>query len=147
MFKTVSALGKPTISIADGGNEIGFGKIYDALCDRMPEYNHKDVTPCGGGVYSIVPTDVLVVATSSNIGAYGVVAALALLRQDLSICHTPEEETAMEYIGVGLGLTDGGTGKRIAAVDGVPVEDNAAIVRLMRSSVERALQDGADRGF
>ncbi len=147
LFKTVSAQGKPTISIADGGNEIGFGKIYDALCERFPEYKLEEVTPCGGGVYSVVPTDVLVVATSSNIGAYGVVAALALLREDLSICHTPEEETAMEYIGVGLGLTDGGSGRRIAAVDGVPVEDNAAIVRLMRSSVERALQDTSERGF
>ncbi len=147
LFRTVSALGKPTLSIADGGNEIGFGKIYDGLCERIPEYRLEDVTPCGGGVYSVVPTDVLVVATSSNIGAYGVVAALALLREDLSICHTPEEETALEYIGVGLGLTDGGSGKRIAAVDGVPVEDNAAIVRLMRSSVQRALEGTSDRGF
>jgi hypothetical protein len=147
LFRTATSLGKPTLSIADGSNEIGFGKIYDALCERIPEYKLADVTPCGGGVYSVVPTDVLVVATSSNIGAYGVVAALALLREDLSICHTPEEEMALEYIGVGLGLTDGGSGQRIAAVDGVPMEDNAAIVRLMRSSVKRALQGTSDRGF
>lgn len=147
LFRTMTAQGKATLSIADGGNEIGFGKIYDALCDRFPEYKLAEVTPCGGGVYCNVPTDVLVVATSSNIGAYGVVAALALLREDLSICHTPEEETALEYIGVGLGLTDGGSGQKIAAVDGVPVEDNAAIVRLMRSSVQRALEGVKDRGF
>lgn len=147
LFQAASGRGKRTLSIADGGNEIGFGKIYDALCERMPEHKLADVTPCGGGVYSVVPTDVLVVATSSNLGAYGVVAALALLREDLSICHTPEEERALEYIGVGLGLTDGGSGKRIAAVDGVPVEDNAAIVRLMRSLVQRALETPSDRGF
>jgi hypothetical protein len=147
LFRTATGLGKPTLSIADGGNEIGFGKIYDALCARIPEYKLESVTPCGGGVYSVVPTDVLVVATSSNIGAYGVVAALALLREDLSICHTPEEEAALEYIGVGLQLTDGGSGKRIAAVDGVPLADNAALVHLMRSSVQRALQDTSDRGF
>lgn len=147
LFRTATSLGKPTLSIADGGNEIGFGKIYDALCARIPEHKLADVTPCGGGVYSVVPTDVLVVATSSNIGAYGVVAALALLREDVSICHTPEEEVALEYIGVGLGLTDGGSGQRIAAVDGVPMEDNAAIVRLMRSSVQRALQGTSERGF
>ena len=147
IFRTATELGKPTLSIADGGNEIGFGKIYDALCERMPEYNYKDRTPCGGGVYSVVPTDVLVVATSSNIGCYGVVAALALLREDLSLCHTPEEERALEYIGIGLGLTDGGSGRQIAAVDGVPMEDNAAIVHLMRSSVERVLQTAPERGF
>lgn len=147
LFRTAMSLGKPTLSIADGGNEIGFGKIYDALCERIPEHKLAEVTPCGGGVYSVVPTDVLVVATSSNIGAYGVVAALALLREDLSICHTPDEEVALEYIGVGLGLTDGGSGQRVAAVDGVPMEDNAAIVRLMRSSVQRALEGTSDRGF
>ena len=147
IFRTATKLGKSTISIADGGNEIGFGKIYDALCEKMPEYNYKDRTPCGGGVYSIVQTDVLVVATSSNIGCYGVVAAIALLRKDLSICHAPEEERALKYIGIGLGLTDGGSGQRIAAVDGVPVDDNAAIVHLMRSSVERVLQDVSERAF
>jgi hypothetical protein len=31
-------------------------------------------TPCGG-VFSVIPTDVLAVGTSSNIGACGVVAA------------------------------------------------------------------------
>jgi hypothetical protein len=147
LFLDAMAMGKPTLAIADGGNEIGFGKIYDALCERLPEYWLRDVTPCGGGIYSNVPTDVLVVATSSNIGAYGVVAGLALLRGDVSICHTPEEERALEYIGVGLGLVDGGTGKRVAAVDGVPVEDNAAIVHLMRSSVERALEEPTARSF
>ena len=73
--------------------------------------------------------------------------ALALLREDLSLCHTPEEERALEYIGIGLGLTDGGSGRQIAAVDGVPLEDNAAIVHLMRSSVERVLQTAPERGF
>lgn len=147
LFHSATAQGKPTLSIADGGNEIGFGKIYDALCEAVPEYRLADVTPCGGGVYCVVPTDVLVVATSSNLGAYGVVAALALLREDVSLCHTPEEEMALNYIGVGLGLTDGGTGRKIPAVDGVPVEDNVAIVRLMRSSVQRALEGEGDRGF
>ncbi len=147
IFRSATELRKPTLSIADGGNEIGFGKIYDALCARMPEYNYKERTPCGGGVYSTVPTDVLVVATSSNIGCYGVVAALALLRGDLSLCHTPEEERELEYIGIGLGLTDGGSGRQVAAVDGVPVDDNAAIVHLMRSSVERVLQDVPERPF
>jgi len=147
LFRSMTELGKPTLSIADGGNEIGFGKIYDALCARLPEHNLKDRTPCGGGVFSVVPTDVLVVATSSNLGAYGVVAALSLLRGDASLCHTPEEERALEYIGVGLGLTDGGSGRRIAAVDGVPVEDNAAVVRLMHTSVVRALEEPGARDF
>lgn len=147
LFRTATKLGKPTLSIADGGNEIGFGKVHSALVEAMPDLNLADRTPCGGGIVSVVPTDVLVMATSSNLGCYGVCAALAVKRTDPTLCHTPEEEIALEHIGVGLGLTDGGTGQRIAAVDGIPVQDNAAVVTLMQAIVARALAAGIERGF
>lgn len=147
LFRTATRLGKPTLSIADGGNEIGFGKVHAAVAETMPALNQADKTPCGGGIVSVVPTDVLVMATSSNLGCYGVCAALAVKRGDPALCHTPEEEIALEHIGVGLGLTDGGTGARIAAVDGIPVADNAAVVTLMQAIVARALASGIERGF
>jgi hypothetical protein len=50
-------------------------------------------------------------------------------------------------MGIGLGLTDGGTGKRIAAVDGTPVQDNAAVVTLMQALVAHALAQTEGRGF
>ena len=90
IFKTATKLGKPTLAIGDGGNEIGFGKVHAELEKRLPDHTMAATTPCGGGVFSVVPTDVLAVGTSSNIGAYGVVAALALLKRDASLCHTPD---------------------------------------------------------
>ena len=147
LFGTVAASGKPTLGVGDGGNEVGFGRIYDTLCARMPEYNLKEKTACGGGIFTVMPTDVLVVGTSSNIGCYGVVAALALRRGESELCHTPDEERAITACGVELGLTDGGSGTVIAAVDGVPVDDNAAVVHLMRAVVRRALSRPGDRGF
>ena len=147
LFGTVAASGKPTLGVGDGGNEIGFGRIYDTLCARMPEYNLKEKTACGGGIFTVMPTDVLVVGTSSNIGCYGVVAALALRRGESELCHTPDEERAITAYGVELGLTDGGSGTVIAAVDGVPVDDNAAVVHVMRAVVRRALSQPGDRGF
>ena len=147
LFRTATARGKPTLSIGDGGNEIGFGKVHAVLVETMPGLNRADVTPCGGGIVSVVPTDVLVMATSSNLGCYGVCAALAVKRNDVALCHTPEEEIALQHIGVGLGLTDGGTGRRIAAVDGIPVAENAAVVTLMQAIVARALAVDVDRGF
>ena len=147
LFAEMTKSGKPTLSIGDGGNEIGFGKVHDVLIETMPDLNKADITPCGGGIVSAVSTDVLVVSTSSNLGAYGVCAALAVKRNDASLCHTPEEEIALEHVGVGLGLTDGGTGKRIAAVDGIPVQDNAAVVTLMQALVARALEGNIERGF
>ncbi|MEM9683314.1 MAG: glutamate cyclase domain-containing protein, partial [Pseudomonadota bacterium] len=146
LFETMTRSGKPTLSIGDGGNEIGFGKVRESLVETMPDLNKADLTPCGGGIVSAVATDVLVVATSSNLGAYGVCAALAVRRGDKTLCHTPDEEVALEYIGVGLGLTDGGTGERIAAVDGIPLHDNVAVVTLMQALVERALAKDVERG-
>lgn len=147
IFRTATRLGKPTLSVGDGGNEIGFGRIHAELEKRLPEHTMADKTPCGGGVFSVVPTDVLAVGTSSNIGAYGVVAAIALLRNDATLCHTPEEEEALHHIGVGLGLVDGGGGERIPWCDGIPYDSNSALVRLMRNIVERTLEAPRVRTF
>jgi D-glutamate cyclase len=70
-----------------------------------------------------------------------VVAAIALLKNDPGLCHTPEEEEALHHVGVGLGLVDGGSGDRIPWCDGMPFDANAALVRLMRNIVERTLEE------
>ena len=106
-----------------------------------------DKTPCGGGVFTVVKTDVLVVASTSNFGAYAVVAGLALLRKDASLCHTAEDEIALHHVGVGLGLSDGGTGKVIAWCDGIPGATNAAYVQIMREIVEQAVLPLRERNF
>jgi hypothetical protein len=147
IFTSASRLGKPTLSIGDGGNEIGFGKVHAELEKRLPEHTMASVTPCGGGVFSVVPTDVLAVGSSSNIGAYGVVAAIALLKGDASLCHTPDEEVALHHVGVGLGLVDGGGGERIPWCDGIPADASAAMVRLMQNIVERTLDPPRRRTF
>ncbi len=147
LFRAAAELGKSTLGIGDGGNEIGFGRIHRRLVEHMPDLNRTDRTPCGGGVFSTVATDALVVATTSNLGCYGVVAALAVRRREADLCHTPEEELALIEFGSGLGLVDGDSGTPIAAVDGVDAEDHAAVVRLMRAIVRRALAAPVERAF
>ena len=147
IFTTAAKLGKPTLSIGDGGNEIGFGKVHGELERRLPDHTMASVTPCGGGVFSVVPTDVLTVGSSSNIGAYGVVAAIALLKRNASLCHRPDEEVALHHVGVGLGLVDGGGGERIPWCDGIPADASAAMVRLMQNIVERTLDPPRKRTF
>jgi len=147
LFNTVSNLGKTTIGIADGGNEIGCGKIHAVISETMTDLNFVGRTPCGGGVFSVVPTDVLVVATTSNLGCAGIVAALALLRGEPDLCHTAKNERKYIDKGVEFGLTDGGTGRVTDAVDGVAAEDHAAMVGLMESIVKRALASPEERGF
>ncbi len=147
LFHRAQALGKTTIAIGDGGNEIGFGIIHKELSEMWPQFSMADTTPCGGGIYSVVQTDALVTAATSNIGAYGVVAGLALLRGDPTLCHTAEEELALHNIGLGLGLADGSTGKVIPWCDGVPAESSAAIVQIMADIVEQTAMPPMERGF
>lgn len=146
-FVEATRLGKTTIGIGDGGNEVGFGRLRETLEAQLPAFAQKDKTPCGGGIFSAVATDHLVVASTSNLGAYGVVAALAMLKGDPTLCHTAEEEIALHHVGVGLGLVDGGGGGLIPWCDGIPAESNAAVVTLLRNIVLRTLEAPRIRTF
>ncbi len=146
-FLEAKQLGKTTIGIGDGGNEVGFGALRETLEARLPEFSQKDKTPCGGGIFSAIATDHRVVASTSNLGAYGVVAALAMLKNDPSLCHTAEEEIALHHVGVGLGLVDGGGGGLIPWCDGIPAESNAAVVTLLQNIVLRTLEAPRIRTF
>jgi hypothetical protein len=147
IFRTAAALGRTTIGIGDGGNEVGFGKIREALLARLPEHNQAHATPCGGGIFSALSTDILVVGSTSNLASYGVLAALAMRRNDLSLCHDPAVEEQMHYVGVGLGLTDGGGGGVIADCDGIPAKANAAFVTLLNNIAARYLDTPRTRPF
>ncbi|WP_458098129.1 glutamate cyclase domain-containing protein [Roseomonas sp. WA12] len=147
MFHRAAELGCTTIGIGDGGNEVGFGKIRDALIARAPEHNQADKTPCGGGIFAATATDILVVGTTSNIGAYGVVAALAMRRGDITLCHPGEVEEGLHYVGVGLGLADGGGGGIIPSCDGIPAKANAAMATLLQAVVQRYLDPPRVRAF
>ena len=146
-FRSMRAAGKPTVSVTDGGNEIGYGKIRPALIEALPGLNLAEKTACGGGIVCATDCDALVVANSSNLGCYGVVAGLALLREDASLCHDPEVELALHHVGVGLGLIDAGGGGAVAACDGIPADSSAALVHLVRNTVERALEIPRERAF
>lgn len=95
----------PSIGIGDGGNEIGMGKIAGAIRRKL------SLEPC------IVSTDILVIATVSNWGAYGVAAALGrLCREEL----LPSFEWVREYLvkTLELGSIDGITHRKAVTVDG-----------------------------
>lgn len=147
LVNEANRLGKITIGIGDGGNEIGFGKVYDTLVAEMPELHNAQTTPCGGGVFSVVPTGTLVIGSTSNLGAYGVCAALAIVKGDMSLCHTPQDEEALHYVGVGLGMSDGGSGAIVAGCDGIPAKTNAAVVEIMRTIAELELAAPRKRNF
>ncbi|MBI4609654.1 MAG: DUF4392 domain-containing protein [Candidatus Rokubacteria bacterium] len=124
-----------TVGIGDGGNEVGMGNVRARLVRRGPLSRR---------IASVVSVDHLVVAGTSNWGAYGVTAHLALLARR-PLLHTPEEEARLIAACAEAGGVDGLTRRREATVDGLPVEAHAAFVELLRTVIESEASRGGKR--
>lgn len=107
----------PTIGIGDGGNEIGMGNALPALA-TLP------IIPC------VTPCTELVIATVSNWGAYGIIAALSqLLKHDLFALFDVKQIT--EDL-VAHGAVDGISGKPECTEDGFPLEVGLSLIAQLR---------------
>ncbi|XME01378.1 DUF4392 domain-containing protein [Lachnospiraceae bacterium C1.1] len=105
----------PTIGIGDGGNEIGMGNLKETISNEL------SLTPCE------VKTDILLIASVSNWGAYALAAALSeKTGQDLM---TSSEETEA-YIGktVEMGSVDGVSHEHKVSVDGNDISIEMEII-------------------
>ena len=126
-----------TIAIGDGGNEIGMGSARAQLAR-------------GGAlmarIASVVEVDHLVVAGTSNWGAYGVVAALERLHGRL-LLHTGAIERQLIGRCVDAGAVDGITRKREPTVDGLSAEIHAGIVELLHAAARTPGDSRRSRGM
>jgi hypothetical protein len=122
---------KLTIGIGDGGNEIGFGMIYDAAKEFVP-FATKCRCPCGKGILTVISTKILYPVGVSNWGAYAIAAALAVLARDLALAHDAARERDFLHIAMTYDLRDGGSGRNEFAVDGVPGDSSIAVAQLLR---------------
>ncbi|CAB1080181.1 hypothetical protein D1AOALGA4SA_7869, partial [Olavius algarvensis Delta 1 endosymbiont] len=110
----------PCIAFGDGGNEIGMGNVAKTL-------SQFDIIP------SITPCDELVIASVSNWGVYGVMAALFdLINKDLFELIDPE--STANYLAAN-GCIDGVTKRREASEDGFPIAISKAIIQQLRDLV------------
>jgi len=113
---------KNSLGIGDGGNEIGMGNLaqYIPLAKTLP----KNPT--------LTPVSKLVIASVSNWGGYGLIAALSRLVK----CNLlPSVEWEKEIINeiVAKGAVDGVSGQSRSAVDNLDQEQNAwALIQLHR---------------
>ena len=107
----------PTIAVGDGGNEIGMGNVYDELTELS-------ITP------SVTTCDELVIATVSNWGVYGILAAMAReMRQDPLGWFDPIE--IVRFL-VEQGAVDGMTGYAECSEDGFPLAVGLGIITRLR---------------
>ena len=139
LFEKLQAMGVLNIAIGDLGNEIGMGTISDTL-ERYIPYAAEGACRCGcgGGIAVRTKADNIITATVSDWGCYAMIAALAYLKEDPDILHTPElEKKAMETAS-SCGMIDM-YGWLIPAIDGFGLETNLPIVALMGELVKHAL--------
>ena len=113
------------LAVGDGGNEIGMGRLPAGLIART--------VPNGAEIACVTPCDHLVVAGVSNWGAYGLMAALAVLRADWSSTIakflTAERDLAVTRAVVDqAGAVDGVTALSEATVDGFGPEIHGALI-------------------
>ena len=109
--------GIPSIGIGDGGNEIGMG----SLAHVIPEVNTLPSEPC------ITHTDELILASVSNWGAYGLIAALSNEVKQQLLPSILTDRQLIESL-VHSGLVDGTTGQGTYKVDGFTLDDNSQIL-------------------
>jgi hypothetical protein len=124
-----AAGGWTRIGVGDGGNEIGMGKLPRELIART--------VPNGERIACVTSCDHLVVAGVSNWGAYGLMAALAVLREPWSAAVakflSAERDLAVtRAIVAKAGAVDGVTARNEPTVDGFPAEVHGALIDGLR---------------
>ena len=112
--------GCSTIAVGDGGNEVGMGNVY-------AQVSQLNIIP------SVTTCDELVIATVSNWGVYGIIAALSRkLDQDLFRHFDPVE--IVRYL-VDRGAVDGKTGYAECSEDGFPLAVGLTIIERLRALI------------
>ena len=134
-----------TIGVGDGGNEIGNGLIYDAARQIQP-YGLTCQCPCTDGVVTVTATDVLVSASISNWGAYGIAAQLAYELKNPDCFQSEEMEDFMLRQCVAAGGTDGAYAAQVLYVDGTSARTQRALVAMLREIIDNGLKK-VYRGF
>ena len=146
LFDEAQRRGILTAGIGDGGNEVGFGKVGDAIADIIPA-GRVCHCPCGGGNIARIATDHLVVAAISNWGAYGVAAMITFLTgaPAAKLLDADGVERMLRAC-VDSGAYDGAYARPLLSDDGVPLEAHRAFATMLRTLVEIGQSDLASPG-
>ncbi len=134
-----------TIGVGDGGNEIGCGVIAEAARDIQP-YGRRCQCPCQGSIITVCETDILVMASVSNWGAYGIAAAIAGLTENREALHDEATERRVIERCVAAGAMDGAYARLIPYADGTRLEVQTSLITLLHEVVGNGLRS-YDRGF
>lgn len=125
----------PTVGVGDGGNELGMGSIKETVQAHIM-YGKDCRCPCGSGMAPDLKVDLLVAATVSNWGTWGIEACLAAISGKPEALHSPEIEELVLNACVTHGAFDGATGWVDRNVDAVPFPVHISLLRLLQHLVQ-----------
>jgi len=127
--------GLTTVGVGDGGNEVGMGRVRARVV--------RDIAH-GATIASVVRTDHLIVAGTSNWGAWGLTAHLSLAA-GRDLLHTPEEEARLTRAMVAAGGVDGLTGAARPTVDSLPLALHQSVLTTLRELTAHLMTRRAGR--
>lgn len=147
LFQMAKERGIFNMAIGDLGNEIGMGAIAEHITKYIPYAGKGECKcGCGGGILAATKADYIITATVSDWGCYGMLAAIAYLKRDISIMHTPEMEADVLRAASHNGFVDM-TGSLLPGIDGFDCQMNRTIVSLMRQCVEYGIGYNVEKWF
>ena len=120
-----------TVGIGDGGNEIGMGNLADVI----PSVESLPDVPC------VTTTTKLLIASVSNWGGYGLVAAMSEL-EGKNLLPSIEHEAGILKRSVEAGAVDGMSTKQENKVDGFTLEENSQTVQALHDYLAESGIDG-----
>ena len=130
LFATAFERNILTVSIGDGGNELGMGSLMSLIEQDITNGKHIG---CVTGSERVIPCSV------SNWGGYALAGSLCTIDRhnseagDEKFLPTLEEEDAMMDGGLSVGMRDGITGKSERSVDGLPWKESRRVLRDIRA--------------
>jgi D-glutamate cyclase len=140
LVERMNERGRLTIGFGDGGNEIGFGALYDEARAAVP--GGADCgCPCGDGLVTSTAAEILFPVSVSNFGAYAVTAAVGLLADRPAVL--PQTSTIADAVAGAMaeGCLDGGTFRPgFVGDDGIPFATVGAVIEVMHGIVSQAFQ-------
>ena len=122
-------LGIPSVGIGDGGNEIGMGN----LAEQIPPVERLPDEP------AVTRVDRLVIASVSNWGGYGLVAALSRLA-GRNLLPSVDQDMRLIRRMVDDGSVDGGSGINRYYVDNFTLEENGEVLAKLHRLAEAGTQ-------
>jgi hypothetical protein len=125
-----------TIAVGDGGNEIGMGALPESLIARHVEHGER--------IACVTPAHHLIVAGVSHWGAYALIAALALIREEWRhrLLQSLDESLDRHIIEVMLRdgpAVDGVSRRQTVTIDNFDLAFHHETLRMVR-----ALAEGGD---